>query len=530
MKKQSFIFGTLILSISGIICKILGAFYKIPLANILGSQGMGIYYLIFPVYAFFVTFVSSSFTVSISKNVSVSIAKNNFAFAHRVFSASLLLLFFIGLSLSVLLSVLCKVISTLQGFENAFVCYLILAPAIVVVAISSAFKGFFQGLHNMTPSATSQIINQVIKLATGYSLANILVGQGAMFGTIGAILGVTVAEFVTCAFFVVVYFVFKKRNKNFFEHSQKSTQPKLSAVMSMVFTQSVPFTLSSIILPMSLVIDSFLILNILKSIGFEKLFSTGLLGLNSGVVNTLVNLPSTLSVAVCMTIVPFISFALSKKDYESVSNKASLALKLTMLISLPCCFIFAIFSRPIISTLYSSSFESVYELNVASSLLSISAINIFYLSLLQLSTAFLQAINKSYVPVISLCVGLVLKVVFELIFISMPSLNIAGAVISNAVCYFTASIVNIIYFRRSVRLNFSFFKIVICPLIASITATFSIYVMMSLLQNVLSIVGSTLISIFVGIAIYVLAVFALRTFTKEERSALFLMKARQKSA
>ncbi|NCB48311.1 MAG: polysaccharide biosynthesis protein [Clostridia bacterium] len=528
MKKQSFIFGALILSVSGIICKILGAFYKIPLANILGAQGIGIYYLIFPVYALFITFVSSSFTISISKSVTNAVAKNECNYAHRIFCASLILLFFIGLGISILLCVLCKAISTLQGFDNAFVCYLIVAPAIVAVAVSSAFRGFFQGLHNMTPSAVSQVINQIFKLATGFLLARLLIGNGVLFGTAGAILGITIAEVLTCIYFVCVYFVFKKRNKKFFVKDENSKMEKLTCVMKSVFKQSIPFTLSSIILPMSLVIDSFLILNILKSMGFEKLFSTGLMGLNSGVVNALINLPSTLSVAVCMTIVPYISFAMSKKDYVGVKSKASLALKLTMLISLPCCIIFSVFSKEIITTLYAGSLQSVYEINVASSLLTISSINIFYLAILQLSTAFLQAINKSYVPVFSLSIGLVFKVVFEVIFISNPYMNISGAVVSNSACYFVACLVNIIYFKKEFRITYSFFKIVICPLIASVVATFCIFLSLKIVQEFFSISVCTVLSLILGILIYIFLIFVLKTFTKEEKDAIFLSKFRKK--
>lgn len=530
MKKQSFLFGALILSISGIICKILGAFYKIPLANVLGTQGMGIYYLVFPVYAFLVTFVSSSFTISISKNVSNAVAQSDFPRANRIFYASVLLLLFIGLIISALLLAFCKVISVLQGFDGAFVCYLILSPAIIAVAICSAFRGYFQGLHNMTPSAVSQIINQIFKLLAGYTLAKILVGSGVLFGTAGAILGVTIAEMFTLVFFVGYYFLFRHKNKQYFLKLNKAKPEKLNIVMKEVFVQAVPFTLSSIILPLSLVIDSFLILNILKSMGFEKLFSTGLMGLNSGVVNTLINLPSTLSVAVCMTIVPYISFAMSKRDYQSVKNKASLALKLTMLIALPCCIIYSVFSREIIITLFGRGLKSADEINLASSLLLLSSINIFYLAILQLSTAFLQAINRSYVPVLSLSLGLVFKVVFEIIFISNPYMNIAGAVVSNSACYFVACLINVVYFRQIFLINYSFYKVVICPLLSSVIATICIYILLTFSLNFISVSVSTVLSIAVGALIYVFLIFIFKTFTKEERQALVFSRLKRRDA
>ena len=175
MKKQSFVFSAVILAISGIFCKILGAIYKIPLSNILGSQGMGIYYLVFPIYAFFLTLTSSSFTTAISKIVSKQMADNKKLLAYKTFKASLILLVFLGLIASIFLSIFSYFIAKLQGETNAYICYLIIAPSILLVAIICAFKGYFQGLQNMTPTALSQVIEQLIKLFTGFLLASLLV-------------------------------------------------------------------------------------------------------------------------------------------------------------------------------------------------------------------------------------------------------------------------------------------------------------------------------------------------------------------
>ena len=531
MKKQSFIFGTILLAVSGIICKIIGAVYKIPLTNILGTQGVGIYYVIFPVYVFMLTFASNSFTIAISRKVSKCIADGKDFTAFKVFKSSLLLLSILGLLGGIVLASLSRLIATLQGVENAFICYIVISPSILLVAISCAFKGYFQGLQNMTSTALSQIVEQIAKLGLGFLLAGLLIKKGVVYGTIGALLGVTLSEVFEVLFFVLYYSVFRAKHKRYFKFFNIKEDEKLITVKSIVseiFKSSIPLTLSSIILPLSMVIDSFLIINILKSLQFDKVFATKLLGLNSGVVNTLVGLPSTLSVAICMTIVPFITFALSKKDFAAISEKTALSIKLSIIISVPCIFAFAIFSPHIIRILYSHSFESNYEFNVASSLLCVSSINILYLAILQISTSLLQAINKSYIPVISLSVSLVLKVVFEVLLIRIPYINIAGAIVSNTVCYFISSAINIYFFKKYIPLKFSFYQTVICPVMSSICMVGVVLSSIIILGTFLSYLASILLSFLLGIVLYLGLIILFKAFNEQEQRALFNWKNRLK--
>lgn len=527
MKKQSFVFGAILLAISGIFCKLLGAVYKIPLTNILGSHGMGIYYLIFPIYAFFITFSSTSFTTAISKLVSKQIAENKKLLGYKTFKASLILLTFLGFVLGIILSSFSYLIASLQGLESAYICYLIIAPSILLVSVISSFKGYFQGLQNMVPTAIGQILEQLVKLSAGFLFAKVLSKQGVLFGTMGALLGVTLSELIAVVFFIFYFTFFKRKTKNFFDFSKATDYEKqlsLKVLMKEVFKTSIPFTLSSIILPMSLVIDSFLIINILKSMQFDKGFATSLLGLNSGVVNTLVGLPSTLSIAICMTIIPYISFALSKKDFKGINQKTELAVKLTLLIAIPCVLVFVFFSPYIIKLLYGGTFESFYEFKVAASLLTISSINVLYLSLLQISTALLQSVNKAYIPVASLAVSLIIKVLCEVFLINNPYLNIAGAVISNTVCYFVSAAINIFYFRKCIQLRFCFYRTIICPIIAGLCMSFLIFLSLKILQTFLSFSLSVVFSFVLGAVFYLILIFILKTFTVEEQTSLLFFK------
>lgn len=522
MKKRSFIFGAVILALSGVVCKILGAIYKIPLTNILGSEGIGIYYLIFPIYAFLLSFISSSFVVAISKNISSLCAKKEDAKAYNLFKSCILLLLFLGIAASILLISLSKIIAHLQGVENAFLCYIVISPSLIAVSVGSAFKGYFQGLQNMVPTALSQVFAQIIKLGGGFSLAAILAKNGIVFGALGALVGISISEIVGLIFFIIYFFIFKTKNKNYFLKINQQKQ-KCSYFLNFRFIlkEAIPLTLSAVILPMSMVIDSFLIVNILKSMGFDKSFSTSLLGINSGVVNTLIGLPTTICSGICMTVIPYITYALSNKNFSDVSKKIVLSIKLSLFVAIPCVIVFALFANNILNILYSSSFNSLYELKFASTLLILSSINILYLTMLQLTTSILQALNKSYIPVISLAIALIFKVLCESVLISVPYLNISGAVISNVVCYVISSAINIVYIKKQVELNFSFYKTLMCPIICGFVACLFVFGFKILFVKFLSINWAVLISLIFGAIIYFILIFVTKGFSEEEKQTIF---------
>ena len=225
-----------------------------------------------------------------------------------------------------------------------------------------------------------------------------------------------------------------------------------------------------------------------------------------------------------MTIIPYISFALSKKDFKGINQKTELAVKLTLLIAIPCVLVFAFFSTQIITLLYGGTFESIYELKVAASLLTISSINVLYLSLLQISTALLQSINKAYIPVASLAVSLIVKVLCEVFLINNPYLNIAGAVISNTVCYFVSAVINIYYFRKNILLKFSFYRTIVCPIIAGLSICFLIFLSFKVLQTFLGFSLSVIFSFVLGGVFYLILVFILKTFTVEEQNSIMFFK------
>jgi len=210
--------------------------------------------------------------------------------------------------------------------------------------------------------------------------------------------------------------------------------------------------LGAIILPLTQLIDSALVINVLRSRGFSTGVSTILYGLMTGHVMSLINMPVVVSVAVAAAVMPGIAACNVRRDKTGMEKRAGSALKTAFVLALPCAAAMCVFSRPIINFLYGRSLRTdpVLEAATAARLLSLTSFSIIYIAVVQVITAVLQAVGKTYVPVINLGIGAVVKIILNLILISSPRLNIYGAAISTCACYAVAALLNMIALRKYV--------------------------------------------------------------------------------
>lgn len=437
MKDNKFIRGTLILIICNLIGKVLGAIYRIPLASIIGGEGMGQYQLIFPLYCLVLTISTSGIPVAISKIVSQFNSNGEYKSSKKLLKISLILLTIISIAFAGVIVIFAKNIATWQGNFNIYFCYYAIAPAILFVGILSALRGYFQGNLKMHPTAISGLIEQVIKLVAGLFLARQFIGFGTEYAVFGAILGISISEFVACLYLVISYFVFNKRNKqnNSFELiSNKQLSRKLIGV-------ALPITFSGLIAPLTAMIDSFLVINLLIMTGFSNSDATVLLGLQSGIVEPLVNIPVIISVSISTALLPTLSAANIKRNQAETKSLIFKAFEISLSIAASCFVCFIIFGRQILTFLYGFSLTSS-ELMVAVKLLFLGGINIIFLSLVQVSSGVLQGLDKQKYPVFSLLIGCIVKIALDVALIMIPQINIFGSVVSAGACYVIVFILN----------------------------------------------------------------------------------------
>lgn len=428
-KRKGIIGGALSLGAGAFISKLIGAIYRIPLTNFLGATGLGIYQMVFPVYTLLLDFSGAGVPSAISKIIASHKGENKLKYAREYLISGLKLLSVLGIIGTVLMMILAKPLSVLQGNEKAFPSYLSLAPAVFFVCVISCFRGYFQGLMDMTPTAVSQVVEQVVKLMFGLTFVGVFMPDVTL-ATAGATFAITLSEIVATIYFLILYKSrVKSRDKCLFDRSLFLPRAKT------IIKTTIPIAIVGVMIPLSQVIDSMLIINLLSKYRPD---ATSLYGLFSGAVSTVINLPVAVCYGIATVAIPAISSA--KDDRDNVS-KVKKVLLLTVMVAVPCVILAIVFAPFIVNILFSRLSNA--DKNVTISLLRVCASNILLLSFLQTQNGVLIGRGKYYLPVISLSTGVVVKIISSVVLLKIPSLNIFGGAIGVIACYFVACLVNL---------------------------------------------------------------------------------------
>lgn len=544
--KKSFLIGILILTIAGLLSKILGAIYKIPLTNILGTNGIGIYYLIFPIYSALLVISSSGISTTTSRLISIEqkkIKSNEF----KILLYCCLISLFISVFFSIIILLFAKQLAFLQGYANAYMGYYAIIPAIIFASILSVFRGYFQGKQDMMPTSISQIIEQLIKVVFGLIFSKLFLKYGIEFAVFGAILGVSLSEIIAFLYIIFVFIIHKSKtikqaNQKFIEKQvelNNINDDKIAntnfcdkkmcivnniSIFKQIFIYSIPITFSALIFPINSFLDSFIIINLLMKCGFSNLYATSLYGISNGIVNTLISLPLVVINAISISIIPNLSGEWAENKREKVLSKIHFFIKISWVLSIFMFIIYALFCDNIIYSLYGSSFD-VYGLNeyaFSCKLLFLSSISIIYYSFLQTFIAILQAINKPNKPLIALTFSSIIRCILLIILVSITNINIFGQVIANIVFLILSCIICLNEIKKNINLKFNFRTFVISPLIAGIVS-FAVMLFIKLglqLPDFLTMI----VAVMVGISIYLAIIITQKTFNYDELKKLMVFK------
>lgn len=516
--KSKFIKGAFILAAAGIICRMIGVVFRIPLTNIVGNFGMGLYQMVFPLYALLLIVSSAGVPVAISK----MIARKD-ADAKKILFNALILLGVIGFIISTLFVVFSHSIASLQGNKSVGIIYIAIAPSVVLVCLISAFRGYFQGLQNMVPTAVSQIIEQIVKMAAGITLALILISNGVEWAIFGAILAVTISEAIALLYLIITY-RFKKNKPKEAGSRQKGSFSFDWKVMKGILKQSLPITAMASIFPLILVFDSMVIINLLKAAGRSGEEATQLFGIQSGAVHTLINMPTVIGVALATAVVPAISSLLKTDKQKEMRTHATLAIKLTVLISIFFVVFYLLFASQIIDLLYHNAFrENQAHFKIAARLLKIESAMILLMGISMVFAAMLQAADRSKLPLISLAIGGGAKVAFELIFITTP-LGIYSVSISNVICFGIASVLNTIFALHRFKIRGKFLRVGFKFGILIVGYSLGLFALGLVIPN-----GRwwVILTGFLSVFSYVLLVFLLKLFDLSEKKVFNNIRGRE---
>ena len=490
MKKKSIISGTIVLTVAGFFCKFIGAFSKVPLTNILSSSGVGIYQLIFPLYSLLLLISSSGIPIAISKIISEN---NSEEYSKKIVGYALKLMLLISSVLTLLIIVLSGAIANIQSNAQLKFCYIIISPSIVFVSLISVFRGYFQGNQNFTPTAISQIVEQVIKISLSLILAYFLTKIDIIYGVMGAVASITLSELFALLYLIIRY------KKNIRKNTQiiQKNEFNRAEIRKVILKTALPITITAIIFPVFSFIDSIMFMQGLTEFGYKTEIVTSLYGVESGIINALLNLPIVFTTAICSSIIPLIS------SNTHCETNCTFAYKSVIFVMLPIVVFYIIFSKRILVFLFSNALSGgVFNLmHYATNLLMITSVTMLYASISSLSTAILQAKNFLWTPFITYLSTGIIKIIINFILLNFNGFNIYSISISSVVLYFVCAVVllykvkNLFNFKLSYQLN------VLYPmcLISILTILFS--------KTILNI-SSNFISLLIGGMVFIVGIWA----------------------
>ena len=513
MTKKSFIRGAAVLGAAGLIVKLIGVLYKIPLANIIGTEGAGLYNKVYPIYTVLLMLSTAGLPPAVSKLVSSHMALGDETGAKKVFRVALVLLGAFGLICALALFLFSGAYASWQDYPAIELSIKFISPAIFFVAVMAAIRGYFQGLQNMFPTAITQMVEQVGKIAIGLTLAYIMTPRGVEYGAAGAILGVMASEFIAMCVIIIYYFASKK-------NKEKKTEPpaegqRVPRILKDILKLSIPILIGASIMPLMQLADSKIVTFRLESLGYASESALSLFGIFSFYANNLINVPGTVSLAFGVSLLPMVSSAKSSGHPDEVRRNSRMGLKMAVLVGMPSAVGLGVLARPIMHLLYGNSLTA-QQLPLAGQLLAILAGGVIFLSILQTLNGALQGLGRVMVPVVSLGTGAVVKIVLAYWLIGIPGVNIYGAPISTFACYLVAAVIDIAMVKKLTGVKFGFAECVLRPAAASALMGVAAWGTYALLAGAVGSYFATLAAVLAGVIIFAICIPVFKVMRRTE--------------
>lgn len=555
-KRQNFLQGAIILSFSMILVKLIGAFFKLPLTNILGGEGMGYFSSSYTIFSLFSTLALAGIPVSISKVVCEKYSVGKYKDVKNVLKVSLLSFFLIGITLSLLMFVFSKNLSQLLNNTGSYYSIMAISPSILFICIMSVFKGYYQGLSQMVPTAKSQVIEALTKMIFGLSFSYFIfikatseysVTKTVFFkkfeddviardyimqlASSGAVLGVTLSCVIGS-----IYLMIRHKckgdsiTKNMLQSCEES-EPKKQLIKRVIHT-AIPITLAAVVINVTSIIDLGSILNRLTvalgkdinsvismyrdvlptEITIDKI-PNFLYGSYSAMAITIFNLVPSFSVSFAVSALPSVTSAYVSQNKEAMQKQISSILKITSIFAIPAGLGIFTFSYPILDFLFH---EQKSEVLVASGPLALLGIAAIFVSISISLNSILQAVGMISAPVKLMIIGGSIKLFLNYFLVSIPSINIKGATIGTLVCYIIIVILSLFILLVNTNIRINFINIFIKPLICAVFCVVLSKLSFNVLYNIFHHRYVLIPSIIVAIISYIFFIIYLKVFDADD--------------
>jgi stage V sporulation protein B len=448
VSKDTFLKGAFILTVAGIVVKIIGSVNRILLSRLLGGEGIGLYQMAYPIYLLALSVSSAGIPVAISIIVAEKVALADFRGANRVFRISLGLLTVTGILFTFLLYFGAGWLIEHHFVRDPRAYYAIaaLAPAIFFVTILSSYRGYFQGLQMMTPTAVSQIFEQLFRVITMIFLAYYLLPLGLEYAAAGASFGAGPGAVGGLLVLMYYYWQHRAELKKRITAQPHMKQEASSKIVSRIVNLALPVSLANIMLPVVSSIDLLIVPARLEVAGYTVGQATELFGYLTGMAIALINVPTILTGSLASSLVPAISEAFTLKNHQRIYRRVAMAIRFANLITIPSFVGMYLLAIPISQMLYGTP-----NAGVAIAILSGGVV---LLGIHQVTTGVLQGLGHTAIPLINMVISAVVKIIMSWTLTAIPSLGIKGAAWATNVDFGLAALLNMYFVYRYVGFSF----------------------------------------------------------------------------
>ena len=443
MGKDKFLKGALILTVAGLLVKVIGSVNRILLSRLLGGEGIGLYQMAYPIYLLMLSVCSAGVPVAVSIIVAEKVAKNDYAQAHRIFKVTLGLMAAFGLFFALLLYGTAGLLVNSGWIRDsrAYYALVVLTPAVFFSSILASFRGYFQGYQMMTPPAVSQILEQLVRVTVMIGLAYFLLPRGLEYAAAGAAFGAVPGGLTGL---LVLTWFFRKARKEWKHKIEKQTATVAESVGSIakrLVLLAIPVSCANLLIPVTSSIDMLLVPNGLGRAGFGVEAATTLFGYLTGMAQPLLMMAIIPTMSLAASLVPAVSEACTLQRPDEILRKTTSAFKICMRVVVPASVGMWALAGPISGTLYGTMKAAPVIAHLAPS--------ITFLGIFQVTTGALQGIGKTMIPMWNMLFGAVVKAVAVWQLTSVAAFHILGAAWASNLNFALVAAINVFFLYRN---------------------------------------------------------------------------------
>jgi len=474
-RQKSFVREAAIISVSNLLVKLIGVLYKIPLTNILGD-GMGIFTAAYSIYAMLFMISTSGLPVAISRTVAASAEKGRRRETRRILKMAVFVFGVVGIVCTLFLYLYAEPIAVWSEHADSVLAMKVIAPTLFFICVTSAFRGYFQGLRNMYPTAISQFIEAFLKMVIGLG-ATIWarqMGYPVKVQAAFAILGLTIGTACSMLFLIL----YKKYSKRDYVADKSSVTMRYRQIAKKLAIIALPVTITSSALYLSQFLDTLIIKKVLIATDVSEQTAESLYAAYTALAISISDLlPSTLVYPIAISILPAVAGALALNRRRQANGYIIMSIRISGIIAIPSSVCLFILAKPCIALIYGAKWGSpitmpngntVMPIDIAAPALSILAIGIFFISILSTTTALLQAVGKPGYPMISVGIGVLFLTIFEVCLTAVKPIGIFGAPAASVICYMISLYFNMRFLRKTQNLKLSPKRLYLKPLACSL--------------------------------------------------------------